>query len=463
MKHAIPTDWDRETFCRFSICWPDSPLWRALLRGLVTEPARGFFWDEKTGSIRGVLADFRQTLDHNIELWEVIMACNDQGIAIALNAIAEALSKQDRSGSGVCCEQTIIDKNGGISGSIETGTGETIPIFGTQPPLSIEPGTFPAGYNDLQEYNLDKCQVANLIVDGAIGSLRGLGALGAFNYAGLAALIVLAITGAIVFPPAAIPIMGAALGFLAVEVTLLTLAANSLQEDRDEWVCTLYNAEGVEAAIAILSDLMDKLIETIGTTSLKGQIIKQILLLLFNSDTLNQLFSKTAHLTYPNADCSACEPGCQYLFDANLEGWQQVSGTRAISWSSVDDGVMKLDGRGAGGSNWSATKITASEVADCLGVAVDDLVLSRIRWEINYRTLNLSTSTLLQAYTIADSGDPVSDITNNIFEEYTTKVEEYPGDNRKLVEFQLYSGNPGEPEEEEFISYVRQVLVFYTP
>ena len=37
-----------------SICWPDSLLWRVLLRGLVTEPARGFFWDERTGWVKDV-------------------------------------------------------------------------------------------------------------------------------------------------------------------------------------------------------------------------------------------------------------------------------------------------------------------------------------------------------------------------------------------------------------------------
>ncbi|MCK6627828.1 MAG: hypothetical protein L6R45_21960 [Anaerolineae bacterium] len=98
MKHAIPTDWDGQTFCRFAICWPDSPLWRALLRGLVTEPARGFFWDEKTGYIKGVLADFRQTMDYNLQLECVIMSCGDASeVVAAINGIASKLTYNDKS------------------------------------------------------------------------------------------------------------------------------------------------------------------------------------------------------------------------------------------------------------------------------------------------------------------------------------------------------------------------------
>ncbi len=136
----IPDDWDGLSFCRFAICWPDSPLWRVVLRGLVSEPARGFFWDERTGRVTDVLAGFRQTLDYNLELWEVIMACGES--SAALNQIAAAIRLL---AANQCCGEAPPD-NGGIQIVIQTPAGVTIPIYGSQPPGSLDPGEVPPDY-----------------------------------------------------------------------------------------------------------------------------------------------------------------------------------------------------------------------------------------------------------------------------------------------------------------------------
>lgn len=254
-----------------------------------------------------------------------------ESIADAITALAGAQSSTELtnivraiSSSNVCCEQQIITQGGGVIGSIEQPIGgNDVPIFGTEEPLSLDPETFPEGYTSLEEYQLDKCQVSNLVVDGVIGTLRNLGAFGVFNGVALAGLIVAAIVGIIVFPPAFIPVAAAAIGFLSVEVTLLTLAANEMQENRDEWVCTIYNADGTDAAIAVLADLIDALIATIGATGGAAFWVKQILLLLFNADTLNKAMYKAAHITYPDADCSGCG-GC---YPIDLADWEGKGGT----------------------------------------------------------------------------------------------------------------------------------------
>jgi len=51
-KHPIPDDWDGETWKDICILWPDSPLWRGILRGFLSTPRRGRFWDEHTGNVR---------------------------------------------------------------------------------------------------------------------------------------------------------------------------------------------------------------------------------------------------------------------------------------------------------------------------------------------------------------------------------------------------------------------------
>lgn len=238
-----------------------------------------------------------------------------------LNALAEAVAglkfSSGSSGSGgssgdCACQATIINQHGGIGGTFtQGGSSQPWPIFSTEPTLSVTPGTPPEGYDTWEEYRLDKCQVANLVIDGFIGSLRGLGALGVFNYITVAGLIVLAISGAIIFPPAFIPIAAAAIGMMALEVTTLSLFANYVQDNREEWVCALYNSDSVESALSVIADLIDGIIAAIGTSSTVGLAIKQLALLLLNGDTLNQLYSEVAHLQYPDADCSSC--GCENL------------------------------------------------------------------------------------------------------------------------------------------------------
>jgi hypothetical protein len=56
MKVIIPNDWDGEDWQCFTIQWPNSPQWLALLLGLVTTPTRGRWYDETTGNIKGAQA-----------------------------------------------------------------------------------------------------------------------------------------------------------------------------------------------------------------------------------------------------------------------------------------------------------------------------------------------------------------------------------------------------------------------
>lgn len=349
MELPIPDDWDGESTCRYAVCWPDSVKWKAILYGLIESPMQGRIWDFSTGSFLTLREQFRPIFNYNFDIGECLMACNDTGLADAFNNIATAITKisvsitNNNGSSSVCCEQQIIDQNGGIAGSTtQPGTGDTIPIFGTEPPVGVPPGTYPDGYTSEEEYLLDKCQVSNLIVDGFIGSLRGLGALGVFNYIALAGLIVLAITGAIIFPPAFIPMAAAALGFLAAEVTVLTLVANEVEANREEWVCTLYNSESAEIAIQLVADLMDAIIASLSLTGGVGFYVKQIALLLLNANTLNQLMTKTAHLTYPDADCSMCPEG---------PGLMVIDGTGATLIEPNNEWVT-ITSANIGGSIW---------------------------------------------------------------------------------------------------------------
>src|SRR5690606_24840029 len=53
-KLPIPDDWDGETWRDICIMVPDSPDWRAVIRGQFDELSRGRTWDETTGVITDV-------------------------------------------------------------------------------------------------------------------------------------------------------------------------------------------------------------------------------------------------------------------------------------------------------------------------------------------------------------------------------------------------------------------------
>lgn len=330
MRHAIPDDWDGETFCRFAICWPDSTLWRALLRGLVTEPARGFFWDEKTGSIRGVLADFRQTVDHNLDLPEVFMACNDQNIATALQAIATALASQNSNSNATAIAQC---GGGGGSSSVSNSTisvqafvtlsdGTQWPVMGTQPIATIPPSGYPDGYADQVEYDADKCAKATKMANDFIASIENFATVNWATGVVGAGVILACLVGLITVPYATIPLLLFALcGNIGITAALSAFA-DELQNRRQDLICILYEGDTVEIIIVEIAEFLDLVIAFIDPVAAIGLALKNIALWLMNGDTLNALFSSAAKQAYPDADCSSCEEDVLcWFFTEGLDGF----------------------------------------------------------------------------------------------------------------------------------------------
>ena len=328
MQVPIPDDWDGESTCKWAICWPDSIKWRAILYGLIEQPRQGRFWDANTGNIIATQNSFYPMYLYNFDLKEVIMACGDNNIALALDNIAAALrGTAGTSGGSNCCFTVTNVINNSIQGTTTQPIGgNDIPVYGSQPSLALPSGEFPPNYPDEASYLVDKCRLANMIADGIIQTFRNLGSLTVFNITALAGLIGLAIAGIIVFPPAAIPIMIAAIIALAVEVAVLDTAADEIESRRDDLVCILYNSDTVATLIGVLADFIDMVIDAISVTGTVGATIKTIFLLLVNTDALNQLFNGVAALGYPDADCTTCN--CDILtydFTDNDNGYDFAS------------------------------------------------------------------------------------------------------------------------------------------
>lgn len=50
-RMPIPSDWDGDSWFCIQMQWPASPQYIALLAGVISQPSRGWWWNEKTGSV----------------------------------------------------------------------------------------------------------------------------------------------------------------------------------------------------------------------------------------------------------------------------------------------------------------------------------------------------------------------------------------------------------------------------
>lgn len=351
---VIPNDWEEE-YCRFAVCWPNSPQWLAVLRGVLTLPARGRFWDGHTGLITEAQEVIKETFDSNLHLEEVIMSCGDEQLAASFADIALALRylADRQSQSTGCCDGGVqVTITGGYSGqATQPIGGNTVPIYGNHPPYVLPPEEeYPEGFESLEEFDAHKCAIAHLIFDGVLYTLGFLAGLNTINITALAGLIGAGIAGILVFPPVAIGIMvgavAALFGFLAMflEIRLAMI------DHKEEFICAMYGASSVEGAIGILADVMDLIIALVTTVGPLAAAIKTVLLLLFNGDALNQLFDATADYSYPDANCNACLPCEDFYWETNgeLSGFSSVGALPACfeltlngsAGLSVADGIL---------------------------------------------------------------------------------------------------------------------------
>jgi len=298
LQGTIPSDWEGE-YCRYAVCWPKSPQWEAVLRGVLVLPSRGRFWDEHTGNIIEAQNVIRETYDNNLHLQEVIVACNDT----SLNQIASALRLI---AANQCCEGGV-PQNGGIQGTVTPTSGITIPVYGSIPPATLPEGELPADFEGtLEEYLAARCQKAHQIVSGWVATLDNLSFINFAGSVGLTGIVIGSIAAWIVLPEFLIPILiGSAIVLVLVRELLRDLAA-LVEDHRQEIVCWMLTFESSNAILSRVADLLDIIISQLTTSSLYGVALKTIALLLMSTDTINQLFELTQGAGDPTLDCSNC-------------------------------------------------------------------------------------------------------------------------------------------------------------
>lgn len=308
MKFPIPQDWDNESWCSWAVCWPDSEHWAGLLRGFLTLPQRGWTWDEKSGVLLDVIDIGKEITVRNLPLEGCVMGCNDDNLASALNNIAIAISTSNSASAQANCCGTAENS---VSNSIQNFVsqpvgGNPIPVYGSEPSATLDPGDIPVGYATLEEYDADKCRKANSLINAVIASLRALGAITTFNFTGLTVVVLMAISGVLVVAPPLIPILIGGIILLSVSIHVLDDAADEIEANKQEWVCTLYEGDNTEGIIGNLADLIDTLVGVIGVTGPVGGAVKLVILVLLNGDNINKLLSNAPMLGITEIDCNAC-------------------------------------------------------------------------------------------------------------------------------------------------------------
>lgn len=224
-----------------------------------------------------------------------------------------------------CCNDSVnVTVNGGVVSEWTDGDGINHPIYGTQPPATNDGETPPEGFETYEDYLLNKCQVANMVFDGWLLTMRGLGGLTIFNATALATLIGLSLGPMIIFPPAAIPVAIGALIVLGSAVVMFHQICDSLEDNREQIVCDLYNSTTVEDLTAVLAEAIDSAISLLEVSGPIGAALSLVALTLVNSDTLSQLMSGVAGVSYPGADCSSCG-GCVPVTEA-IAGSAEIDG-----------------------------------------------------------------------------------------------------------------------------------------
>lgn len=316
----IPQDWDGETWVCWSVEWPDSRDWFALLRGFLTTPKMGRYWDGETGSVVDAQVVGVEIMDRNIVLEEVLMACNDGAIA-ALEAIAAAIGAAQTGGSSCCVlggETDVTD--------VDDGPGEDVPL-GEE---------FPPGFADRAEFDSYRCKASYWLIRNYTQTLRNwaglFGTVGGLTIGVISALMLLTV------PPVGLMVIVAALGVLVgVDIGLLIVLeqiSDGIDEDIDELACCVYNASSSSDAAQCIRDKASEVIgELAPALAVTYEAITDNLI---SNDQADVLVNKDPSIdALPEEDCSACEPTCSLI----LEHGTLVSGSMDEPGTVVIDSV----------------------------------------------------------------------------------------------------------------------------
>jgi hypothetical protein len=307
MEVPIPDDWDGISFCRWSVCWPESVQWKAVLYGLIEMPNQGRFWDFHTGNFLELRNQFRDAYDYNFNLKEVIMACGDNGlqdIASAINNVASAMNAQaiaSAYASAQCC-----DRQG--SG----GGGTTAPPFNPTEPGDPETDPPPDGFETWEEFLSDKCAIAWDIVETLESDLGQLALTNLTSIGTTALATILAVALATPIPFDDVIALAAFLLSIAAEVVIAT-ALSLVNDNEGELACELFNGTNAQDSRSRFMSKYSDIVDNASVDPVEGFACKTIVGYMVQSSATNRMYIKDTTQSWPPRDCTGCEEGCRNI------------------------------------------------------------------------------------------------------------------------------------------------------
>lgn len=296
MPTPIPNDWTGE-YCCYSVEWPKSKQYLAILRGLIDSAAGGRFYLDDTGDIVTAQEIIRATFDYNFRNEEVLMACND-ATAAALNAIAAAIRNQTTTGGG-----------GGCCGGGSAGGGQFPPdpggvdVDGQNP--DVDPP--PDGYPDWEAFDQQRCGVATQIREELQDSLANMGLISVSGLSVEAIVELMVIALSLTVTSAGLAAI--ALLLLTIGSTIICFTALSLVNDNeDELVCALLSGTSSATSRAAFLAKWDAIVDGAAVDPVEGFAMKQLIAYLVSNEVVNRMYTANPSIDYSGYVCNCAEP-----------------------------------------------------------------------------------------------------------------------------------------------------------
>lgn len=288
----IPQDWDGETWICWSVEWPDSRDWLAILSGFITTPRKGRYWDADTGDLAEVQATGDQIWFRNTPLEESIMSCNEDTLAelVGIRAALEALVNKP------CCPDS------GTTGSRGSGSTDSPPNPYDQSEAEGEP---PTGFPSYGSYTANKCNKADDVITQLASDLLGLSGL---TYAGSVPTGIVGLLITTLLTPIPYDELIALAGYLiftGYNYALLAEMSAKINENRDDLRCLLYTSDSATSAQAALQAALQTIAEDYYTNPDDAEWVVGAVDYMLSYDSINRMFENVPGVA-TDTDCSDC-------------------------------------------------------------------------------------------------------------------------------------------------------------
>lgn len=309
----VPDDWDGENYAFFTMCVPDSVMWKATVKGAVYLLGRAYSYDSDSG-------DINEAKRIGMEVFDSMANCN---------ALIDAINQLSLSISFGSCSTA-------VGSDTDTDDGQE---HGPLPdPVNDVPYSEPSAIVDR------KCKAANYIHGNTFELVEKFRQARIVEYAFAGIAFALPLVAAIVLGVALGPfgvLVGAVVGSTLGMATDLIKASFSLPflriallADEPAAICALFEATSASQArtdyFQVLSDN--------GASSAELSFVGKLL----PNNVLNLLFfawgdSESAIDATPIiSDCTGCTQVLeQWLFETGLEGWTYVDESTPPSSASM--------------------------------------------------------------------------------------------------------------------------------